>query len=81
MSIFLIHLTIVYVFVFAIIFSDLTEKGLKKLANSVDLSYSTVESLITKQLQSSGVNMFYFLNSLKGLSRITHFFEVLVCFI
>nr|XP_014097540.1 anaphase-promoting complex subunit 4 [Bactrocera oleae] len=57
---------------------DLTEKGLKKLANSVDLSYSTVESLITKQLQSSGVNMFYFLNSLKGLSRITHFFEPLL---
>uniref|UniRef100_A0A0A1XN54 Anaphase-promoting complex subunit 4 n=1 Tax=Zeugodacus cucurbitae TaxID=28588 RepID=A0A0A1XN54_ZEUCU len=57
---------------------DLTEKGLKKLANSVDLSYSTVESLITKQLQSSGVNMFYFLNSLKGLSRITYFFEPLL---
>ncbi|XP_036345474.1 anaphase-promoting complex subunit 4-like [Rhagoletis pomonella] len=57
---------------------DLTEKGLKKLANSIDLSYSTVESLVTKQLQSSGVNMFYFLNSLKGLSRISYFFEPLL---
>ncbi|XP_067640659.1 anaphase-promoting complex subunit 4 [Eurosta solidaginis] len=57
---------------------DLTEKGLKKLANSIDLSYSTVASLVTKQLQSSGVNMFYFLNALKGLSRITFFFEPLL---
>ncbi|XP_053949584.1 anaphase-promoting complex subunit 4 [Anastrepha ludens] len=57
---------------------DLNEKGLKKLANSVDLSYSTVASLVTKQLQSSSVNMFYFLNALKGLSRITYFFEPLL---
>uniref|UniRef100_W8C6P5 Anaphase-promoting complex subunit 4 n=1 Tax=Ceratitis capitata TaxID=7213 RepID=W8C6P5_CERCA len=57
---------------------DLTEKGVKKLANSIDLSYSTVESLVTKQLQSSGVNMFFFLNSLKGLSRVTYFFEPLL---
>uniref|UniRef100_A0A1I8P3B4 Anaphase-promoting complex subunit 4 n=1 Tax=Stomoxys calcitrans TaxID=35570 RepID=A0A1I8P3B4_STOCA len=57
---------------------DLTEKGVKKLQNSVDLSYSTIQSLVSKPLQMAGVNMFYFLNTIKGLSRISQYFDPLV---
>lgn len=55
---------------------DLTEKGVKKLQNSVDLSYSTIQSLVAKPLQMAAVNMFYFLNTIKGLARISHYFDV-----
>lgn len=55
---------------------DLTEKGVKKLQNSVDISYSTIHSLVSKPLQMASINMFYFLNTIKGLSRINHYFTV-----
>ncbi|XP_037937267.1 anaphase-promoting complex subunit 4 [Teleopsis dalmanni] len=57
---------------------EITEKGLKKLANSVDLSYSTIQNLVTKPMQSAAINMFYFLNTIKGLGRIAYFFEPLI---
>ncbi|XP_005191552.1 anaphase-promoting complex subunit 4-like [Musca domestica] len=57
---------------------DLTEKGVKKLQNSVELSYSTIQSLVSKPLQMASINMFYFLNTIKGLARISHFFEPLL---
>ncbi|XP_075155893.1 anaphase-promoting complex subunit 4 [Haematobia irritans] len=57
---------------------DLTEKGVKKLQNSVDLSYSTIQSLVSKPLHMAAINMFYFLNTIKGLSRISHYFEPLL---
>ncbi|XP_061401695.1 anaphase-promoting complex subunit 4 [Musca vetustissima] len=57
---------------------DLTEKGVKKLQNSVELSYSTIQSLVSKPLQMATINMFYFLNTIKGLARVLHYFEPLL---
>uniref|UniRef100_A0A1A9VNC3 Anaphase-promoting complex subunit 4 n=1 Tax=Glossina austeni TaxID=7395 RepID=A0A1A9VNC3_GLOAU len=57
---------------------DLTEKGIKKLQTSVDLSYSTIQSLVTKPLQSAAINMFYILNTIKGLARMSYYFEPLI---
>ncbi|XP_046802677.1 anaphase-promoting complex subunit 4 [Lucilia cuprina] len=57
---------------------DLTEKGVKKLQNSVDLSYSTIQSLVSKPLQMASINMFYFLNTIKGLARISYYYEPLI---
>ncbi|KAM7350465.1 anaphase-promoting complex subunit 4 [Cochliomyia hominivorax] len=57
---------------------DLTEKGVKKLQNSVDLSYSTIQSLVAKPLQMASINLFYFLNTIKGLARINYYYEPLV---
>ncbi|XP_065362715.1 anaphase-promoting complex subunit 4 [Calliphora vicina] len=57
---------------------DLTEKGVKKLQNSVDLSYSTIQSLVAKPLQMATINMFYFLNTIKGLARTSYYYEPLI---
>lgn len=48
---------------------DLTEKGLKKLGNSIDLSYSTIQKLVVKPLTSGIVNILYHLSTLKGMHR------------
>lgn len=55
----------------------LTEKGFKKIANSVDLSLKNLQGLVFKQLNGAAVNMFYFLNTIAGFGRMSHFFEVL----
>lgn len=54
----------------------LTEKGFKKIANSVDLSLNNLQGLVFKQLNGAAINMFYFLNTIAGFGRMTHFFEV-----
>jgi len=54
----------------------LSEKGFKKIANSVDLSLSNLQSLVFKQLNGAAINMFYFLNTIAGFGRMSHFFEV-----
>lgn len=54
----------------------LTEKGFKKISNSVDLSLKNLQGLVFKQLNGAAVNMFYFLNTIAGFGRMTHFFEV-----
>jgi len=58
------------------IIRTLSEKGFKKIANSVDLSLSNLQGLVFKQLNGSAVNMFYFLNTIAGFGRMSHFFEV-----
>ncbi|XP_055523633.1 anaphase-promoting complex subunit 4 [Wyeomyia smithii] len=46
---------------------DLTEKGLKKLGNSIELSYSTIQKLVVKPLHMAICSVFYHLNSLQGM--------------
>ncbi|KAH8326803.1 hypothetical protein KR059_011938 [Drosophila kikkawai] len=60
------------------LFETLSEKGFKKIANSVDLSLSNLQSLVFKQLNGSAINMFYFLNTIAGFGRMSHFFESLI---
>ncbi|XP_043659113.1 anaphase-promoting complex subunit 4 isoform X1 [Drosophila teissieri] len=60
------------------LFETLSEKGFKKIANSVDLSLSNLQGLVFKQLNGSAVNMFYFLNTIAGFGRMSHFFESLI---
>lgn len=48
---------------------DLTEKGLKKLGNSIDLSYTTIQKLVVKPLTSGIVNILFHLSTLKGMHR------------
>ncbi|XP_032597346.1 anaphase-promoting complex subunit 4 isoform X2 [Drosophila grimshawi] len=59
-------------------FLGLTEKGFKKIANSVDLSLKNLQGLVFKQLTGAAVNMFYFLNTIAGFGRMSHFFEALI---
>ncbi|XP_055844075.1 anaphase-promoting complex subunit 4 [Episyrphus balteatus] len=58
--------------------NELTEKGIKKLGNSIELSYSTIQNLVTKPLLSATINMCFFLNTFKGMSRNTYFYKDLV---
>ncbi|XP_016948854.1 anaphase-promoting complex subunit 4 isoform X2 [Drosophila biarmipes] len=76
------HFLELHVFGFATLeveeFLTLSEKGFKKVANSVDLSLSNLQGLVFKQLNGSAVNMFYFLNTIAGFGRMSHFFESLI---
>ncbi|XP_055914863.1 anaphase-promoting complex subunit 4 [Eupeodes corollae] len=58
--------------------NELTEKGIKKLGNSIELSYSTIQNLVTKPLLSATINMCFFLNTFKGMSRNTYSYKDLV---
>ncbi|EDV33799.1 uncharacterized protein Dana_GF19190, isoform A [Drosophila ananassae] len=60
------------------LFDTLSEKGFKKIANSVDLSLSNLQGLVFKQLNAASVNMIYFLNTIAGFGRMSHFFESLI---
>ena len=56
---------------------DLTERGLKKLGNSIELSYLNIQKLVLKHLHSVGQNLAYHLDELWGLSRCPHYFQIL----
>lgn len=47
---------------------DLTEKGLKKLGHSIELSYSNIQKLVLKHLQNVGHALMYHLSEIKGMS-------------
>ncbi|XP_055586995.1 anaphase-promoting complex subunit 4 [Uranotaenia lowii] len=57
---------------------DLTEKGLKKLGNSIELSYSTIQKLVVKPLHTAICSVFYHLNSLQGMIRNTYYYKPLL---
>lgn len=57
---------------------DLTEKGLKKLGNSIEMSYSTIQKLVVRPLHSAIINIFYHLNSIKGMSKNTYYYKPLL---
>lgn len=56
---------------------DLTERGLKKLGNSIELSYLNIQKLVLKHLHSVGQNLAYHVDELWGLSRCPNYFQIL----
>lgn len=48
---------------------DLTDKGLKKLGNCIELSYTTIQKLVMHPLQTAVLQACSHLNGLRGLSR------------
>ncbi|CAG9791967.1 unnamed protein product [Diatraea saccharalis] len=56
---------------------ELTAKGLKKFGNSVELSYSTIQKLVLKQLNIVGQHLTYYLSELRGLTRIPDRYKIL----
>lgn len=57
--------------------NELTAKGLKKFGNSVELSYSTIQKLVLKQLNIVGQSLTYYLAELRGLTRIPDRYKVI----
>lgn len=57
---------------------DLTEKGLKKLGNSIELSYSTIQKLVVKPLHTAISSVFYHLNSLQGMISNAYYYKPLL---
>ncbi|ELU05336.1 hypothetical protein CAPTEDRAFT_103123 [Capitella teleta] len=56
---------------------DLTDKGLKKLGLSIETSYSNIQKLVMKHLQSVGQSIVYHLCDLRGMSLWPDKFGVL----
>ncbi|XP_066998816.2 anaphase-promoting complex subunit 4 [Anabrus simplex] len=56
---------------------DLTEKGLKKLGHSIELSYSNIQKLVLKHLHSVGQSLVFHLAELRGMARRTDRYQVL----
>ncbi|GAB0092712.1 Anaphase-promoting complex subunit 4 [Sergentomyia squamirostris] len=53
---------------------ELTEKGLKKLGNSIEMSYTTIQKLLVKPLDTAIMIVIYHLNSVRGMSRDKYHF-------
>lgn len=56
---------------------DLTEKGLKKLGNAIEISYSTIQQLVIKPLHTGILNICFHLNCIKGMSKNTYYYKVI----
>lgn len=56
---------------------DLTEKGLKKLGHSIELSYSNIQKLVLKHLNSVGQSLAYHLAELRGMARHTDRYQII----
>lgn len=54
---------------------DLTEKELKKLGNSIDLSYSTIQKLVVKPLHNAIVSLFYHINYVNGMNQNSFYYK------
>ncbi|XP_073513140.1 anaphase-promoting complex subunit 4 isoform X2 [Phyllobates terribilis] len=52
----------------ALLMNQLTVKGLKKLGQSVESSYSTIQKLVISHLQSGSEALLYHLSELKGMA-------------
>ncbi|KAM3967943.1 anaphase-promoting complex subunit 4 [Aphomia sociella] len=55
---------------------ELTAKVLKKTGNSVELSYSTIQKLVLRQLNVVGQSLTYYLSEIRGLTRIPDRYKV-----
>lgn len=56
---------------------DLTDKGLKKLGHSIELSYSNIQKLLLTHMNTVGQNITYILSELRGMARLTHRYKVI----
>ena len=54
---------------------DLTEKELKKLGNSIELSYSTIQKLVVKPLHNAIVSLFYHMNFVNGMHQNSYYYK------
>ncbi|KAK3598443.1 hypothetical protein CHS0354_014065 [Potamilus streckersoni] len=61
----------------AFLLHELTDKGLKKLGHSIETSYSNIQKLVVKHLQSVAQAILYHLSELKGMSMWYEKFGVL----
>ncbi|KAJ1214456.1 hypothetical protein NDU88_002075 [Pleurodeles waltl] len=52
----------------ALLMSQLTVKGLKKLGQSIESSYSSIQKLVISHLQSGSETLLYHLSELKGMA-------------
>uniref|UniRef100_A0A182VQ87 Anaphase-promoting complex subunit 4 n=1 Tax=Anopheles minimus TaxID=112268 RepID=A0A182VQ87_9DIPT len=57
---------------------DLTEKGLRKLGYSIELSYVTIQRLVVKPLYTAIHAVFYHLNTLDGMLRNRFYYGTLM---
>lgn len=57
--------------------NELTEKGLKKLGHSIELSYSNIQKLVLRNVQAVGQALVHQLSALMGLARCHGRFGVL----
>jgi len=56
---------------------EMTEKGLKKLGHSIELSYSNIQRLVLKYLHAVSQSINFHLGEMVGLTRANHRFSVL----
>lgn len=57
---------------------DLTVRELKKLSNSLEMSYSTIQKLVVKPLQSAILAIFHHINNLYGMHQNSYeYYELL----
>jgi len=56
---------------------EMTEKGLKKLGHSIELSYSNIQRLVLKYLGAVSQSLNFHLGELNGLAKAGHRFSVL----
>ncbi|XP_026469776.1 anaphase-promoting complex subunit 4-like [Ctenocephalides felis] len=61
----------------AFLLHDLTEKGLKKMGASIEISYSTIQKLVLKNLNTVGQALVYHISDLRGMARLTYIYEAL----
>lgn len=55
---------------------DLTDKGLKKLGHSIELSYSNIQKLLLTHINTIGQNITFHLAELRGMARMTQRYKV-----
>uniref|UniRef100_A0A146L2N3 Anaphase-promoting complex subunit 4 n=1 Tax=Lygus hesperus TaxID=30085 RepID=A0A146L2N3_LYGHE len=60
----------------AFLLQELTDKGIKKLSHSMELSHSNIQKLILKHLQPVGQKIAFHLSDLRGMSRLMERFQV-----
>lgn len=57
---------------------EMTVRELKKLSNSVEMSYSTIQKLVVKPLHSAIINLFYHINNVYGMQQNSYYYKELL---
>jgi len=59
------------------LFKDMTDKGLKKMGQSIEMSYSNIQRLVLRYLHPVSQSLHFQLGELVGLARASHRFPVI----
>ncbi|XP_065344701.1 anaphase-promoting complex subunit 4 isoform X2 [Cloeon dipterum] len=59
--------------------SDLTERGLKKLGNSIEVSYINIQKLVLKHLQAVSAAIYFHVTGLSGMANEKAYQEIGLC--